>query len=93
MAIINAKEKYNEEVKKPHSIITGFFVIISARRETEIRIIKIAINPDIEERVGLNFFRRSRVRDLRKTVFRSPARIKGITMRKKRFFIRMGREK
>jgi hypothetical protein len=33
------------------------------------------------------------VRYLRKTVFRSPASIKGITMRKKRFLIRMNREK
>ena len=68
-------------------------MIISAFREIEIRIIKIAINPEIEERVGRNFFRRARVRYLRKTVFRSPASIKGITMRKKRFFIRMNSEK
>ena len=68
-------------------------MIISAFRETEIRIIKIAINPDIEERVGRNFFSRARVRYLRKTILRSPASINGITMRKKRFLRRMNREK
>ena len=74
-------------------MIPGLLVIISALNETDIRIIKIAITPDIEERVGFSFFRIALVRYFRKIVFKTPTKTKGITIRKKRFFIRIRKEK
>ena len=74
-------------------MITGFCAMISARNATEMRIMKIAISPEMDESVGFKLFRSSLVIILRNIVFNNPPRANGITMRKKRFFNSIKREK
>jgi hypothetical protein len=74
-------------------MITGFFAMISARNATEMRIIKIAISPEMDESVGFKLCRSSLVRILRNIVFNNPPRANGIKNKKKRFFNSIKREK